>query len=380
MQSETPVKKYRDFEDDDDGFENDLGLSDNHNSNGVFEDDDDEQDGIFVKPKPTHGTHPILEKMRIKALELYAQIDQYPALANFRDQAVEFFARIDKKKATMGIVAFSLLLNLLMMIRLSTHNAQSASSAAAAGWVRPHKLFGLVRMHMSGDTEINRKLALQYERVCGNSAYSVDAVFTNERTGEYQSHSEHDVVSQLYGAGHDRGRVPDEWMLDMGFDDCDYIAWQTDYQEWDSFGTKELPMELHVPCPDALGHLMEQCHHIGKTFHCGTDVGAEVDKCLHESIDHRFKEDLSLNYHTTMKCFDPSSADLYVNFMGTILQPRRTQVPYTHHGLSPRDESKECIWNQPQVYKNEVLRVMQEKTDYYTFCSKCMGSKDELPL
>ena len=83
MQNEAPVKKYRDFEDNDHGFENDLGLSDNLNANGVFEDEDDEQDGIFVKAKPSNGTHPILEKMRIKALELYAQIDQHPALANF---------------------------------------------------------------------------------------------------------------------------------------------------------------------------------------------------------------------------------------------------------------------------------------------------------
>lgn len=350
-----PAKKYRDF-DDDSGFDAEPGFADNHGFDGN-DDFEREEDGVFLKQEHDGGTaNPTLANIRDKVLGLLAQL-----------------RRIDNKKTVIGIVAFSFFLNFVMMIKLA------ARKPAGDGWVRPKKMFGLVRMHMSGDTAINRMLALKYERVCGNSAYSFDAVYTNERTQEYK-HAQNDAVSQLYGDGNDRGRVPDEWMLDMGFEDCDYVAWQTDYQEWESFGTEELPMELHVPCPDSLSHLLEQCHHAGLSFDCGIDVAIEVDKCLHESIDRRFKEDLLLNPYTIMKCFDPSSAERYSNYMGTVLQPRRTQVQYTHHGLKPRDETNECIWKQPEAYKQEVLRIMREKTDYYTFCNKCMGSNDELPL
>lgn len=359
MEFQAPSKKYRDFEDDN-GFEDDPGLADNH---GFDDENGFADENGFEKEEDT------LAIVREKALQLYTQVS---------DKALQMYAQVspaDKKMAILGIVAFSFFLNFAMMIKLSVRKP----APEALGWVRPNKMFGLVRMHMSGDTEINRMLALKYERVCGNSAYSMDAVHTNFKSQEYR-HAQNDAVAQLYGDGNDRGRVPDEWMLDIGFEDCDYIAWQTNYQEWESFGSEELPMELHVPCPDALSHLMAQCQHEGLSFDCGTDVATEVEKCLHESIDRRFKEDLMLHSYTSMKCFDPSSPKLYSNYMDTILQPRRTQVQYTHHGIKPRDETKECIWKQPEVYKQEVLRSMRERTDYYTFCNKCMGSYDELPL
>lgn len=331
--------------------------------------DDDEEEEAFLTQKYGGGENPTFAKLRDTALTALAD------LQNTVQKALDD-GRVDKKKVILGIIGFSLFLNFFMMIRLASRKP------SVYGWVRPNKIFGLVRVAMTGDTEINRQLALKYERVCGNSAYSFDSYTAHERSEGFTAGSTNDAVAQLYGPGHDRGRLPDEWMADMGFEDCDYIAWAVKSSKLDQFGSEDLPIELHVPCPDPLTHLMEQCHHQHNHFDCeASDLSGEVEKCLEPSIDKRFQDNLVQNPYMTLKCFDPALVTRYVDFMGTILQPKRAQiVDYVHQGMKPRDEDNECIWDQNEEFKQEVLRILNEKTIYYPFCEKCTGSNDELPL
>jgi len=60
---------------------------------------------------------------------------------------------------------------------------------------------------------------------------------------------------------YNRGRVPLQLMDERGYEDCDYVSHEENFDFWKSFGTNETPMELHVPCRDPIDHLSSMYNH-----------------------------------------------------------------------------------------------------------------------
>jgi hypothetical protein len=175
-----------------------------------------------------------------------------------------------------------------------------------------------------------------------------------------------------------RGRVPPELMSEIGFEDCDYISLEVDWQTWKLFNATP-SLELHVPCRDPLTHLMSQCNHRKKRFNCKTDdLPAEVDNCVMGA--NRFSRDMETLNNTNVKCFNPIPIEPYLEYMSGRLQRKRIENTYVHQDTNnPRKKKKECIWNEPDVAE-KVRNIMLETYDLYGWCNECMGSKDDLLL
>ena len=74
--------------------------------------------------------------------------------------------------------------------------------------------YGLVHMAKTAGTEINGELALNYRRVCGNKGYSFDFTSLN-RINQAQN---------LSGKRKWKGETRIERIMQIGWDECDYIA------------------------------------------------------------------------------------------------------------------------------------------------------------
>lgn len=252
------------------------------------------------------------------------------------------------------------------------------------GWIRPDKVYGLVHMAKTAGTEINGELAARYEHVCGNKGYSYDFFATNQRTKEMSLKrnrtSTHfnlgESVSKLY-PGNNRGNPAWNFSIEIGFEDCDYIALEMPGGRWVKF-TEKWPMEMHVPCRDPLSHLMSQCNMGRKVFHCNaTDLKAEIGNCLMNQ--NRFNPNLGRKNNTVVKCFDPLPPSRYVEFMGSILEHKRIKSDYFHRATNkPRDKEQECIWKAGKEFQDQVAKIMKDNWSYYHFCDECRGSKDDL--
>jgi hypothetical protein len=245
-------------------------------------------------------------------------------------------------------------------------------------------------------TEINGELATHFERICGHKGYSYDALAFNRRIEEYLKQNsaktngkatmkdvskalENDLINAKF-PGFNRGRVANNVMGEIGFDDCDWISFETGWKRWkvvESFAaTIPLPLELHVPCREPLTHLMSQCNHMRRKFDCNsTNIAEEVNNCLLKM--DRYHDELKQMRNVHLKCFNPIPIDSYVRHMSGILQPRRISSKYVHRDTNiPRDKDKECIWNNPEIA--EEVNAILLKIPYYRFCNECMGSPDDL--
>ena len=103
-------------------------------------------------------------------------------------------------------------------------------------------------------------------------------------------------------------------------------------------------------------------------------MGEESDS---SPVGHRFSNELAAI--AKLKCFDyRDSFAKYVEYMSAILQKKRVGNEYTFRSTNKsRDKNAECIWN--DIKKLEELRKhLIESFDYYNFCSKCIGSDDDL--
>lgn len=264
----------------------------------------------------------------------------------------------------------------------------STKEPKTEGWVRPDKIYGFVHIAKTGGTEINGELANHFERVCGNKGYSYDALESNKRVIEASKTIQPgesllevdlgDAVSKLYD-NHNRGRPPDGFMNEVGFDDCDYIAQEIPAEDWSMFSSR-WEMELHVPCREPLDHLMSQCNHKGYRFNCTADLlKKEIRKCTVKTYI-RMKRILEIDPNITLKCFDPMPPQRYVDYMGKILQRKRIESDYFHRDSNlPRDKDSECIWKQSEEFQ-EQIRTMLKRIFYYEYCEKCMGTSEELVL
>ena len=237
----------------------------------------------------------------------------------------------------------------------------------------PPILYGHVHMAKTGGTSLNGILANTFERVCGHKGYSYDAFQDNER----EKRNKGRVKAQ------GRSRVFLNTMMEIGFEECDYISVETDWLFWNkTFGSFHgLRMELHVPCRHRIDHLMSQCNNIKKKIACDANTDTELIESVKKCFLFLSRYDHGLKKNFDVKCFDfKRQFTNYTNYMSGILQKRRFESKYVQrHTNLPRNKTDECIWENAPVLE-KVDKYLLENIPYYQFCDKCMGSENEIAL
>ena len=250
------------------------------------------------------------------------------------------------------------------------------TTKAAAGYVRPNKLFGYVHIGKAGGTNLNSLFANVFERVCGNKGYS------------FESYRENEVAKHL-GNGYPvegfNGMNIDK-MKSMGFEDCDYVASEENYNFWiKNFGNESfhgVPMELHVPCRDRIDHVMSQCNYHSYSLDCAITSNEDFFRTIEEKCFERIYQRYQhvLKDHFDVKCFDVKKQfTTYASHMSQLLERKRFQsVPFIPRlSNRPRNRTKECIWSRPDLIE-KLEKYLLENVPYYQFCEDCMGSDNDL--
>ena len=258
--------------------------------------------------------------------------------------------------------------------------------ASTAGFHSPI-IYGHVHIAKTGGTSLNGILANKFEHVCGHKGYSYDAYQDNERKKQMEVEKEED------GENWSRGRVDPVVMDAIGYEDCDYISHEANWQFWtERFGERKfhgLKMELHVPCRNRIEHLMSQCnyHEVGEYFNHPKQklaCDAKSDEELFDSVNKCFlylgRYDHELLKHFDVKCFDfDKQFTGYVQHMSQVLNRRRFESqPYVKRETNdPRNKAEECIWDHPTVLE-KIDTYLLDTVPYYQFCNSCMGSENEI--
>eukprot|EP00956_Cyclotella_meneghiniana_P013038 scaffold18620_cov35-Cyclotella_meneghiniana.AAC.1 len=158
-----------------------------------------------------------------------------------------------------------LLLLLLICLQVLGHDTidHRGVFAASSGGIHSPILFGHVHMAKTGGTSLNGILANKFEHVCGHKGYSYDAYQDNER---YKNRTDSAPSTLAEGESWTRSRVNPVVMNAVGYEDCDYISNESNWQFWakrfgGEGGFHGVPMELHVPCRDRIEHLMSMCNY-----------------------------------------------------------------------------------------------------------------------
>ena len=262
------------------------------------------------------------------------------------------------------------------------------TSNGIEGFNFPPMVFGHIHMAKTAGTEINGILAQRFERICGHKGYSYDSISFNQRAGKDMNGTSSgwqetlktpDMISRLFKS-YNRGRVHFRVMEEIGYHDCDFISHERKSTVWHELATniEPWPLELHTPCREPISHLMSQCNYKKKSFNCDhANLTQEIQRCM--VFPDRFSESLERNENITLKCFNPIPIEPYIHYMSQFLQPRRILGQYNHRETNKsRNKTNECIWNSLESVKQEVRNIMMHRFPYYRFCSKCMGSKDDL--
>lgn len=267
-------------------------------------------------------------------------------------------------------------------------------------------VFGHVHMAKTGGSTLNGWLAAKYERVCGNKGYSYNAYAANVRAFEAAK-----KVDWNKGSG-------GAWVYnekEIGFEDCDYISKEAGAGFWDLLNrklnkeykeaqeedgvenTKNLIMELHIPCRDPIDHLLSMANHKANVikqviYNCS---GFESnDTLLEQEVERgyfdmgRFHKDwLSMNAtqvnkdNVRVRCFNSIPVEPYMTYMDTLLQKRRIPGKYYPHATNPtRNKTNECVLDLPEETKEKIRNILIRKHYYMKFCDQCMGTEQELPL
>jgi hypothetical protein len=276
------------------------------------------------------------------------------------------------------------------IVRSGDEHAYAASPRTRSKTRNSNKIYGHVHIAKTAGTSLNGILANKYERVCGHKGYSHNAYQANERAKVKAATGARMSVAGSAPFGPDR--VNNKDMVDMGFEDCDWISHEVNWRFWvNNFGDgrfHDMEMELHVPCRDPVDHLMSMCNHqrsLGKIKDAGlscNNPGAEnftkaIDDCIVQVSD-RFHFELGV--HFNLKCYEyEKQFSTYIDMMGSELQNRRiVSEPYIPRESNlARDKSTECIWNNDMA-KERANQYLMEKFDYYKFCNACIGSDDDL--
>lgn len=252
------------------------------------------------------------------------------------------------------------------------------------------RIYGHVHMAKTAGSEINGELAARFERVCGHKGYSYDAYQLNQRNSEWKKQHPDEMLTDYtlkdlttkMVEKHNRGRVHMDIQREIGYEDCDYISGEVSFSFWNKLVVDTLPnnppiqLELHVPCRDPVDWLMSMCNHQNKNYNCNAEtVKQGVEECLFQM--NRF-QDISLNKNIHLKCFDPIPIESYIEYMGSILQPRRFVATYVHKDTnSHRNKTEECIHSNEKL-KVQVEQYLVENVDVFRFCNRCIGSENDL--
>ncbi|KAL7571324.1 hypothetical protein ACA910_007644 [Epithemia clementina (nom. ined.)] len=256
-------------------------------------------------------------------------------------------------------------------------------------------------MAKTAGSTVNGYLAAQYERVCGNKGYSYDFYRYNQRVhdqihGNNKSGSginmqleqlghANDTIRRAFGDIWNRGRVPQQFVDEIGYEDCDYISLEFPWQEWSKRFDASDNIELHVPCRDPLVHLLSNCNHRHVNFNCqAPDLIQESARCFKYldrfdvKLSHILRNDSTTNSstygHSRFKCFDAIPVEPYLDYMGQRLQRKRKPAQYTHRSTNvKRDEKRECLL-QPEnkALAERVGKLLVEHYDYFAWCQDCL--------
>ena len=243
----------------------------------------------------------------------------------------------------------------------------------------PPILYGHVHLAKTGGTSLNGMLANTFERVCGHKGYSYDAFQDNERAKILEKEGK-----DTFPKGRSRVMLPQ--MLEIGFEECDYISVERPWSFWtDTFGNDKfhgLKMELHVPCRDRLDHLMSQCNHNDMKIACDAKTDEELINSVKRCELHLDRYGHDLQKHFDVRCYDfQKQFTDYTEYMSGILQKRRFQsLPYVKRETNaPRNQTNECIWGNATVLE-KVEKYLLDTVPYYQFCDKCIGSENEITM
>lgn len=251
--------------------------------------------------------------------------------------------------------------------------------------------YGHIHMAKTGGTALNGMLALNYERVCGHKGYSYDYYQHNKRYKDKDpainfKQIKDSITKIMPGYGFHRGRVPFAVMIEMGFEDCDWISFEKEASMWGKlFEVWHTPIELHLPCRDPLDHLLSQCNHNRIQFNCNTDnLGKEIDNCImnHDRFNYKLVNGQLLPNSNVM-CYDYQvQFTKYIKHMNDILQMKKLQSVYIQTETNVvRNKSAECVWGEDSTsmeLRDNITAYLIQKYDYYSFCDSCIGSERDL--
>merc|ERR1711957_984537 len=185
---------------------------------------------------------------------------------------------------------------------------------------------------------------------------------------------------------HQHGHFSNQYMHQIGFKDCDYVANEIGARFWLTFfASSYRPLELHVPCREPIDLFLSMCNHRQVDFPCRRkSFIQDIHKCL-EGDGPRFDLQVLTHSNIHLKCFSsPSKIGDYLDYMGEKLQKKEVATKYTHRDSNiPRNKPKECL-SKPEhsLLKVEVLKYLTRETvifkDYSAFCRSCINSENEL--
>mmetsp|Transcript_26211 Transcript_26211/g.40581 ORF Transcript_26211/g.40581 Transcript_26211/m.40581 type:complete len:263 (+) Transcript_26211:15-803(+) len=260
---------------------------------------------------------------------------------------------------------------------------------------------------MTAGTTINGELAMHHERVCGNKGFSHDYYQLDVRRHNLarraRQHAGAAPRRRLYDAAiaatvrdpsssheqkphaiHSHGHFSLDYLREVGFEGCDYLANEVGHQFWAKrFGRWHRPLELHVPCRDPIDILLSMCNYRQVRFTCREDFREELHACLKGGS--RFKRSALTHRNIRLKCFrSPVNVEKYLAYMGARLQRKEVSSAYLQRDSNrPRVKGEECLSLPANYgYKVRVVQYLTKETehfkDYFEFCRDCVHSADEL--
>lgn len=194
-----------------------------------------------------------------------------------------------------------------------------------------------------------------------------------------------------------------KFVLEMGFEDCDYVSLETNYggfgpNFWLNLANqlhslqRNISLELHIPCRDPIDHMLSQCNMRERTFSClngahshsDESLEAEFWKCVKHVWPDRFQKHLTnLPHGGVTKCFMSVPPQNYVDYM---LDEQRGGLQRKYVGFTEpfyngstnrkRNKTEKCIWHDEALQHR--LQTMLLTIPYYQYCDYCIGSPDDL--
>lgn len=220
-----------------------------------------------------------------------------------------------------------------------------------------------------------------YDASSGTGSDDAFANWKRNRENHDVFNGYNDMISQRW-KGYNRGRIPEEVMYEIGFQDCDYISMESDHRQWKKIKTDVgAPLELHVPCREPITMLMSMCNYQEVQFDCErakTHPDEAIRNCTIEMS--RFSYKMKTYPETTLKCFNPFPVQNYISYMSQSLHRKRLENPYVRRDTNkPRNKTTECIWKDSGLQQRVRQRLII-LYDYFSFCNSCMNSSEELAL